>query len=315
MEREVAKLLNSTLQLKQFKQVHAVILTNRLKLQPLFTLKLLLVPHSVDYDRQLFDKIPQTNQSLYNSIISACSKLSLNNETIEKSRSMRCNNILIHCYTVILYLRSCFCLLDDNIVKQVHCLVIRCGLDSTVYVQTALVDFYAKMGEIDSAKHVFNGVVVKDSVCYNCLISGYSKAGDVEKARLIFDEMEDKTVVSWNSMLSCYAHNGDYSEVFRIFERMQIERCRANEYTVAMLLSMKVQPNAVIWGTLLAASKFHLNVELAEICVNKLVELEPENSGNYVLLSNIYASVDRWQEASLVRNLMKGKKFVQNSCI
>lgn len=80
-----------------------------------------------------------------------------------------------------------------------------------------------------------------------------------------------------------------------------------------LICKMKVQPNAVIWGTLLAASKFHINVELAEICVNKLVELEPENSGNYVLLSNIYASVGRWQEASLVRNLMKGKKLYKTA--
>lgn len=562
------KLLNSTLQINQFRQIHAVILTNRFKLLSLFTQKVLFVPPFIDYARQVFDHISQPNQSLYNSLISACSKLSLNKETIEKFHTMRCKNVSIDCYTVPPVLRSCSCLLDVHLGKQVHCLGIRCGLDSTVYVQTGLIDFYAKVGDIDSAKHVFDGVVFKDPVCYNCLISGYSKSGDVEKARMIFDKMEDKTVVSWNSMLSCYAHNGDYSEVFRIFESMQVEKCRANEYTAAMLLSvcaklgdldmgcrvknfidenklctnirvstallemfakcgdvdearrvfdqmvgrdvvawsamiagyaqngrssealelfeemkgqwikpndvtivsvlsacaqlgsveagksigsfvesqcldsdlrvasallgmyskcgnierarkvfekmpqkdvvtwnsmimglaingfaedaiahyekmkeigvkpdditfvgiltacvhagllelglhffemmrvvheivpkmehyacmvdlfcrggklkpaydfickMKVQPNAVIWGTLLAASKIHLNVELAEICVNKLVELEPENSGNYVLLSNIYASVGRWQEALMVRNLMKGKKLYKTA--
>lgn len=564
MERKVVKLLNSTLQLNQFRQIHAVILTNRFKLFSLFTLKLLSIPSFIDYARLMFDQIPQPNQSLYNSIISACSKLSLNKQAIQKFHSMHCKNVSIDSYTVPPVLRSCSCLQDVHLGIQVHGLVVRCGLDSTVYVQTGLIDFYAKMGDIDSAKHVFDGVVFKDSVCYNCLISGYSKSGDVVKARMVFDEMEDKTVVSWNSMLSCYAHNGDYSEVFRIFESMQIEKCRANEYTAAVLLSvcaklgdldtgcrvknfidenklctnirvstallemfakcgdvdearrvfdqmvgrdvvawsamiagyaqngrssealelfedmkrqqikpndvtivsvlsacaqlgsveggesigsfvesqcldsdirvasallsmyskcgnmerarkvfekmpqkdvvswnsmimglaingfaeeaiahyekmkeigvkpdditfvglltacshaglldlglhffemmrvehiffpkiehyacivdlfcrsgklklafdficqMEVQPNAVIWGTLLAASKIHLNVEIAEICVDKLVELEPENSGNYVLLSNIYASVGRWQEALMVRNLMKGKKL------
>lgn len=512
----------------------------------------------------MFDQIPHPDQILYNSIISAYSRLSFSEETIEKFISMRHRDIQIDYYTIPPVLKSCSSLPAIELGKQIHSLVTISGLDSTVYVHTALIDFYAKIGDIDSAKQVFDGIIVKDPICYNCLISGYSKSGDVITARKLFDEMTEKTVVSWNSMLSCYAHNGDYLEGFRIFERMQIEECRANEYTVATVLSicaklgnlemgsrvkifiddsklctnivvstallemyvkcgavdearrefdqmverdvvawsamiagyaqngrssealelfelmkseqikpnyvsivsvlsacaqlssveagesigsyveshgldsnlhvasallgmyskcgnierarqvfrkmpqkdvvtwnsmimglainglgkdaiahyekmkeikvkpdeitfvglltacthsgllevglkffetmrlghgispkiehyacivdlfcrfgklkpayefickMEVQPNAVIWGTLLSACRIHLNVELAEISVDKLVELQPENSGNYVLLSNIYASAGRWQEALRVRSLMRGKKL------
>jgi pentatricopeptide repeat protein len=83
--------------------------------------------------------------------------------------------------------------------------------------------------------------------------------------------------------------------------------CRSGRLKQAyeFICRMEVEPNVVIWGTLLSASRIHSNVELAELSVKKLLELEPENSGNYILLSNIYASAGRWQEASRVRNLMK----------
>ncbi|XP_063949164.1 pentatricopeptide repeat-containing protein At1g08070, chloroplastic-like [Daucus carota subsp. sativus] len=152
------------------------------------------------------------------------------------------------------------------------------------------------MGDIDSAKQVFNGVVVKDSVCYNCLISGYSKAGDVEKARLIFDEMEHKTVVSWNSMLSCYAHNGDYSEVFRIFERMQIERCRANEYTVVMLLSVRAK-----LGDLDMGCRVKNFIDENKLCTNIRVS---------TALLEMFAKCGDVDEARRVFNQMVGRDVV-----
>ncbi|KAJ4959458.1 hypothetical protein NE237_026569 [Protea cynaroides] len=55
------------------------------------------------------------------------------------------------------------------------------------------------------------------------------------------------------------------------------------------ICQMEVEPNVVIWGALLSASRNFSCVELAERAVEKLLILEPENSSNYVLLSNIYA--------------------------
>ncbi|THG01269.1 hypothetical protein TEA_028187 [Camellia sinensis var. sinensis] len=480
--------------------------------------------------------------------------------------SMHSENTRIDCYAIPPLLKSCSSLLARDFGIQVHCLVIKHGLDdSSVFVQTGLIDFYAKTGNVGDAEKIFNGILVKDPVCYNCLISGYSKSGDVLMARKLFDEMADRrTLVSWNAMLSCYAHNGDFIEGFRVFERMQGENCRPNEFTVVTVLSicaklgnlemglrvkkfiddndlrrnmivstallemyvkcgavdearwefdqmdekdvvawsamiagyaqngrstealelfecmkreeikpndvtlvsvlsacaqlgsveagerigsyveslnfdanvhlasallamyskcgnikkarqvfrkmphkdvvswnsmimglaingfsedaialyekmketgvqpdditfvglltacthagcvdlgfelfrrmrvehgispkiehyacivdlfcrsgrlkqayqficqMEVEPNSVIWGTLLGACRIHSNVELAELSINKLIELEPGNAGNYVLLSNMYASVGRWQEASKVRFLMKSKSL------
>ena len=74
-----------------------------------------------------------------------------------------------------------------------------------------------------------------------------------------------------------------------------------------MIMSMPVEPDAVIWGALLGACSFHGNVELAEVAVEKLMHLEPQNTANLVILSNIYASCGIWDGIAQVRKLLKEK--------
>jgi hypothetical protein len=75
----------------------------------------------------------------------------------------------------------------------------------------------------------------------------------------------------------------------------------------SMICGMPVEPDAVIWGALLGACSFHGNIELAEIAVNNLVFLEPQNTGNLVILSNIYASSGKWDGVAQVWKLLKEK--------
>ena len=68
---------------------------------------------------------------------------------------------------------------------------------------------------------------------------------------------------------------------------------------------MKFQPNAVIWGALLGGCKLHRNLEIADIAVKELMVLEPNSSGYYTLLLNMYAEVNRWSEVTKIRVAMK----------
>ncbi|XAR65457.1 hypothetical protein NMG60_11009595 [Bertholletia excelsa] len=237
MERQLINFLHSSLHIAQFKQVHALLITNSISLAPLLIQKLLNRSY-IDYAQKVFDQIPQPDLFLCNSVVSTYSRLCLNKEAIDKFVSMHKRDTAIDCYTVPPVLKSCSSLLARDLGKQVHSLVINHGLGHSMFVQSALVDFYAKIGNMAAAKQIFDGIAVKDPICYNCLISGYSKSGDVSKSRKLFEEMPERTIVSWNAMLSCYAHNGDYFEGFRIFERMLAENCCPNEFTVVTVLSM-----------------------------------------------------------------------------
>ncbi|KAL7174839.1 hypothetical protein ACSBR1_017839 [Camellia fascicularis] len=71
-----------------------------------------------------------------------------------------------------------------------------------------------------------------------------------------------------------------------------------------LIRTMPMNRNATIWGALLSAYCTHDNMELAESAMKELIDFEPWNSGNYVLLSNVYVERGKWDEVEKVRALM-----------
>ncbi|EXB93457.1 hypothetical protein L484_006119 [Morus notabilis] len=237
MEGYLTSLLQSSLRLNQLKQVHALVITKHPSLTPVFVKKL-LDSSAVHYARRLFDKIPQPDMHIYNALVCSYSKLSMNKEALETFCSMYQSGIRVFSSTVPPVIKSCLSLRAINVGKQMHSVAISRGCDTTVFVQTALMDFYVKNDDLVSARKILDGSLVKDPGCYNCLISGYSRSGDTKAARRLFDDMPERTVVSWNSMISCYAQNEDYHEALRLIERMQAENFGPSKITLVILLSI-----------------------------------------------------------------------------
>ncbi|KAJ6316694.1 hypothetical protein OIU78_019889 [Salix suchowensis] len=74
---------------------------------------------------------------------------------------------------------------------------------------------------------------------------------------------------------------------------------------------MPFEPTAAIWGSLLGACRVHSNTDIGEFVGCRLLEIEPENAGNYVILSNLYASAGRWEDVRNVRELMMEKAVIK----
>ncbi|KAK3194162.1 hypothetical protein Dsin_025472 [Dipteronia sinensis] len=66
------------------------------------------------------------------------------------------------------------------------------------------------------------------------------------------------------------------------------------------------------WRAFLSGCVLHGNVELAELVATKVFELDPEESNQAVLLSNVYASVGRFQDAEALRSSMQKKGFLDD---
>ncbi|KNA24422.1 hypothetical protein SOVF_016030 [Spinacia oleracea] len=234
---KISDILRSSHHVNQLKQIHAVIITKYPFLSLPFVQRLLNLTH-LNYARKVFDEMPEPDERLYNMFISAYSKIGSYKETVGMFCLMRRNDIHITSYSVPPVLKSCSAFLMSGLGKQVHSLIINFGLEPNCFVQTALMDLYARSGDLVSAKLVFDDILDRDAIAYNCLMSGYSKSGDVLAARRLFDEMPERSVVSWNTMISCYAHSGNHHEALRIFEMMQKENSQATEFTVATVLSI-----------------------------------------------------------------------------
>ncbi|KAJ8561060.1 hypothetical protein K7X08_027250 [Anisodus acutangulus] len=86
-----------------------------------------------------------------------------------------------------------------------------------------LINGYLKVGKIDDAVHVFDGMVKKDIVSCSAMIGGYSKNGRVIKARELFDTMKERNEVTWGAMIDGYMKNCCFEEGFDMFLRMRRE--------------------------------------------------------------------------------------------
>ncbi|GAB2226690.1 hypothetical protein Droror1_Dr00022509 [Drosera rotundifolia] len=214
--------------------------------------------------------------------------------------------------------------------RILHAFVEKAGFGSIVSVNNSLLDTYARCGYVEMARLVFETMADKRSVLtWTSMISGLAMQGHGKEAIKLFGEMEEHGVmpdeVVFISVMYACSHAGLIEEGCQYFDIMAIiygfqpamehYGCMVDLYGRAGLLqkayefisNMPMLPSAIIWRTLLGACSIHGNVELAEQVKQRLSELEPDDSGDHVLLSNIYATAGKWKATSRVRKVMKSK--------
>lgn len=216
--------------------------------------------------------------------------------------------------------------------KQVHCYAIRNGCDQNIYVATALIDIYAKAGFLAGARCVFERTKGRSVIVWTAIISAYASHGDADVAIAMFNRMLDNETqmdpVTFTAVLSACAHSGAVDEARRIFNMMAeyeitpaleqyacmvgvFSRRGMLEEAVKFIGKMPVEPNAKIWGALLNGAAIFRDVELGRFAFEKLVEIEPENTGNYIVMANLYSGAGRWEEAKMARGKMQGVGLVK----
>ncbi|KAH7571719.1 hypothetical protein JRO89_XS04G0125300 [Xanthoceras sorbifolium] len=213
--------------------------------------------------------------------------------------------------------------------KQIHAMIIKRGYDLETEASNVLITLYAKCGSIDDAKREFLEMPEKNEISWNAMITGYSQHGYGIEAINLFETMRQLGVmpnhVTFLGVLSACSHVGLVNEGLDYFESMSKEyslvpkrehyACvvdllgragfvsRAREY----IEKMPIEPDAMIWRTLLSACRVHKNMEMGEFAAHHLLELEPDDSAAYVLLSNIYAVAGKWDSRDQIRQLMKDR--------
>jgi pentatricopeptide repeat protein len=211
--------------------------------------------------------------------------------------------------------------------KEIHDYIVRRGVDNSIPVWNALIDMYAKCGCINNARGIFDKMPERDVVSWTAMITGYGIHGHGKNALALFSQMQQTGIkpnrITFTCVLSACSHAGlvdeglDYfycmSRDHQMKPSMEQYACmvdllgRAGRLNEAQKFidKMPFQPNACLWGALLSASRIHSNIQVGEYAAEQLYELEPENAGNYVLMSKIYAAVGRWDDVSKVRKIME----------
>lgn len=198
-----------------------------------------------------------------------------------------------------------------------------------VQVGSALIDMYSKCGCVEEAYKVFLGMREKNVYSYSSMIIGLAIHGRANSAIDLFNEMVKKNVrpneVTFVGVLTACSHAGLIEQGKKFFEMMEssygvnpstdhyncmvdlLGRTGRLDEALNFIKSMPMEANAGIWGALLGACRIYANTDIAEIAARNLFELEPVNIGNYILLSDVYARAERWEDVLKVRKLIKDK--------
>jgi pentatricopeptide repeat protein len=218
---------------------------------------------------------------------------------------------------------------DLRQATNIHCCLLTLGFLRSTVITTGLIDVYAKAGGLDMAWTLFCGLPEKDVVAWTTVIAGYGMHGHARTAILLYDRMVELGVkpntVTFTSLLYACSHVGMVDDGLQLFEDMRnihgimpnvehysslvdmVGRSGRIKEAYGLIKDMPFEPSTSVWGVLLGACVLHKNVEFGEIAAKHLFELEPGNTGNHVLLGNIYAAADMWKDVQDVRRVMVEK--------
>ncbi|XAR59635.1 hypothetical protein NMG60_11015543 [Bertholletia excelsa] len=276
----------------------------------------------------LFDEMPERDEVSWTALIGGFVKKGYFEQALEWFQQMQLSGLEPDYVTIISVLSACANLGTLGLGLWVHRFVLNRDLKHNVRLNNSLIDMYSRCGCIELARQVFKNMEVRTIVSWNSIIVGFAVNGLAEEALEFFRSMQKKGFVpdrvSFTGALAACSHAGLVDEGLKLFDVMKrvhgispsiehygcivdlYSRAGRLEEAMEVIESMPMRPNEVVLGALLAACRTHGDVDLAEKLVNYLSELDPGTDSNYVLLSNIYAAVGRWQGANHVRKKMKG---------
>lgn len=283
---------------------------------------------NVDLCFRVFDKTTERRTVPWNAILSGCIHNGLAREAAEFFKLMLKEAVQPNDATLNSLLPAYAILADLQQATNMHCYLVRSGFLSSIEVATGLIDIYSKCGSLESAHKIFSGVPEneKDIILWSVIIACYGVHGHGEIAVSLFNQMVQSGVkpneVTFTSVLHACSHAGLVDKGLNLFKFMLENHQmgpRPDHYTCIvdllgragrldeayeLIRTMPFKPNHAVWGALLGSCVIHENVELGEVAAKSLFELEPENTGNYVLMAKIYCAVGRWKDAENVRHMM-----------
>ncbi|XP_042513859.1 pentatricopeptide repeat-containing protein At2g22410, mitochondrial [Macadamia integrifolia] len=281
----------------------------------------------LDAARKLFDEMPEKDVVPWNALISGYVQCRRGKDAFALFHEMQASNVKPDEVTMVSLLSACSQLGAFDVGIWVHHYVDKQKMSLSVALGTALVDMYAKCGNITKALQVFWEIPGRNALTWTAIIGALALHGHAHDAISHFMEMIKIGLmpdeVTFLGVLSACCHAGLVDEGRRFFIEMSTRfnlspkvkhySCMVDLFGRAGLLSeaeeliksMPMEPDAVIWGALFFACKTHGNVTMGERAALKLLELEPSDSGIYVLLANMYLDANMFEEAGKIRLMMR----------
>ncbi|XP_031263972.1 pentatricopeptide repeat-containing protein At2g41080 [Pistacia vera] len=284
---------------------------------------------SLDEGEKVITSMPIRNVVAWNTLIAGKAQNGYSEGVLDQYSLMKMASFRPNKITFVSVISSCSDLATLGQGQQIHAEVIKAGAGSVVSVISSLISMYSRCGCLEDSIKAFLECEGPDVVLWSSMIAAYGFHGRGEEAVKLFEQMEleewEATDVTFLSLLYACSHCGLKEKGLEFFDLMVKKyglKPRLEHYTCvvdllgrsgcldeaeALIRSMPVKADAIIWKTLLSACKIHKNADMAGRIAEEVLRLNPRDSASYVLLSNIHASARRWLGVSEVRKVMRDR--------
>ncbi|CAL1386352.1 unnamed protein product [Linum trigynum] len=289
---------------------------------------------TIDHDAsRFFDEMALKDAVTYAAIISGYVQNGYAEEALGMFHKLKLSGLVPDVLTMTGILPACSHLAALQHGYCSHAYAIVHGFTCHTIVSNALIDMYAKCGKIHTARKVFDTMHKKDVISWNAMIDAYGIHGLGKDAVSLFQKMQqveeeiEPDDVTFIGLLSACSHSGLVAEGKQLFGSMTqdfgisptmdhyicmtdlLSRAGHFEEVYKFIQDMPFKPDVRVWGAVLAACRIHKNIKLGETVSKEIEKLGPESTGNFVLLSNMYSNIGRWDDAAQVRLAQKEMGF------
>ncbi|GAA0185147.1 hypothetical protein LIER_32435 [Lithospermum erythrorhizon] len=281
--------------------------------------------------REIFEALNDQNVVSWTALLAAYLQNESFEETLELFLEMEVRGVVPNEYTYAVLLNSCAGLSALGCGNSLHAQVQKMGYTDHVIVGIALINMYSKSGHIEAASIVFANMIHRDSITWNSMISAYAHHGHGKEALNLFYNMlaleEKPNSITFVGVLSACGHLGLVDEGFYYLYKLMRDKgiepelehytcilallCNAGRLEEAenFMRTTKTNWDIVAWRTLLNACYVHRNYTLGKRVAESVLQMNPDDVGTFVLLSNMHAKAKRWDGIVKIRKLMRERNI------
>ncbi|CAH8251686.1 unnamed protein product [Arabidopsis lyrata] len=165
--------------------------------------------------------------------------------------------------------------------------------ERSVITWTTMVTGYGRNNRVDDARKLFDVMPEKTEVSWTSMLMSYTDFSNIDQRSFGLRQLSkpppwfpSKDIIMWNSIISGYASHSLGEEALKIFYEMPLSgSTEPNEVTFVATLSAcsyagMVEEGLKIFESMESVLGTHSQLDLAEFCAKKLIEIETENSGS-----------------------------------
>eukprot|EP01018_Ginkgo_biloba_P000686 Gb_34816 [translate_table: standard] len=217
--------------------------------------------------QQMFDIMTVKNVVSWTAIITGYSQNGHGEEALKLFCLMQSARLKLNRFTLTAVLGACGTLASIQHGKSVHTYIIKTGFISNLCVGNAMVDMYAK-------------------------------CGNIENARKVFDELPKRDDISWNAMLVGYAQNRHGEDALTLFSQMRCARAKLDQVSFASILGVCASLAALEQGkqvhALIIVTGFKSDVFVGNSLISMYIECESIENAREVFDKMVERNAASW---------------------